>query len=347
MIKPNLYMFQWISDLGGADTRLKELIVLLKNDFNITCIPNDEFRLKEKENTDFLDSHGIKYSMMADLPTKLEGFAYANCNFRIFSEKHRIDFINKSGLKFLWSNDMMWTDKEELAAISAGKVDCVLFTSPFHQSVLENSILRANVSQKMAILENFFDSSTWPYVKRQKRDFVACGKVSRPDTMKFSEDFPVFYESVTQGMPVHFHVMGWSDELKEKYNWFNFSPDKWKLLNANSIPTQNWFSFLDIFLYNCNFRFIENQSRAIIEAQLTGCPVVAPDKWNFPNMIWDQRTGFLWKNSSELRDILKDLMDYDFRNKYGKLASECTRDLWCDVGAAKRKWYKVLDYVLN
>jgi hypothetical protein len=44
---------------------------------------------------------------------------------------------------------------------------------------------------------------------------------------------------------------------------------------------------------------------------------------------------------------MKDLMDYDFRNKYGKLASECTRDLWCDVGAAKRKWYKVLDYVLN
>jgi glycosyltransferase involved in cell wall biosynthesis len=340
-------MFQWISDLGGADTRLKELIVLLKNDFSITCIPNDDFRLKEKENTDFLDSHGIKYSMMSDLPAKLEGFAYANCNFRLFSENHRIDFINKSGLKFLWSNDMMWTNKEELAAISAGKVDCVLFTSHFHQSVLENSILRANVSQKMAILENFFDSSTWPYVNRKKRDFVACGKISRPDIMKFSEDFPVFYESVTRGMPVHFHIMGWSDELKEKYNWFNFSPDKWKLLNSNSIPTQNWFSFLDIFLYNCNFRFIENQSRAIIEAQLTGCPVVAPDKWNFPNMIWDQRTGFLWRNSSELIDIMKDLMDYDFRNKYGKLASECTRDLWCDVGAAKRKWYKVLDYVLN
>ena len=60
MLKPSLYVFQWISDLGGADTRLKDLLLLLKNDFDITCIPNDDFRLKEKHNTDFLDKNGIK-----------------------------------------------------------------------------------------------------------------------------------------------------------------------------------------------------------------------------------------------------------------------------------------------
>lgn len=151
MTKPNIYVFQWISDLGGGDTRLKELLILLKNEFDITCIPLDEWRLKEKHNTDFLDLHGIKYCTLSDLPEKLEGFAYSNCNFRIFSEKHRIDFIHNSGLKFLWSNDMMWNDNHELEAISLGKVDCVLFTSPFHQSVLENSILKANPLQKMAI----------------------------------------------------------------------------------------------------------------------------------------------------------------------------------------------------
>ena len=85
MIKPNLYIFQWISDLGGSDTRLKELLILLKNDFAITCVPNDEFRLSEKNNTDFLDSHGIKYSLMQNLPKKMEGFGYANCNFRLFN----------------------------------------------------------------------------------------------------------------------------------------------------------------------------------------------------------------------------------------------------------------------
>ena len=72
MTKTDLYVFQWISDLGGADTRLKELLILLKDEYNITCIPNDEFRLGEKHNTDFLDHYGIKYCMPKDLPENME-----------------------------------------------------------------------------------------------------------------------------------------------------------------------------------------------------------------------------------------------------------------------------------
>lgn len=343
-MKPKLYVFQWISDLGGADTRLKELLVLLKDDFEITCIPNDEFRLSEKRNTDFLDSLGVGYCMPPSLPKKMEGYAYANCNFRLFKERQRIDFINESGLKFMWSNDMMWTSKEELDCISEGKVDIVLFTSPFHRDMIGKSMLGANPKQKGAILDNYFDSSTWPYFERAKRDFVVCGKVSRDDTMKFSEDFPVFYESATQGLPVRYSVMGWNANLAKKYGWFSFS-ERWNLMRTNQVPTQKYFESIDVFLYDCNYKFIENQSRAIIESQLSGVPVVAPNKWNFPNMIWDQRTGFLWDDLEELKDGMRDLMNYEFRTKMGRMASQCTRDIWCDASAAKRKWNTVINYL--
>lgn len=345
-MKTDLYVFQWISDLGGADTRLKELLILLKDDFNITCVPNDDFRLKEKHNTDFLDAIGVKYCMPGDLPEKMEGFAYANCNFRLFKEKERIDFIVASGLKLLWSNDMMWTTREELDAMGSGKVACALFTSPFHRDAISPSMIKANPSMKMAVLENYFDSSTWPYVDRPRRNLVNVGKVSRDDHMKFSEDFPVFYESATDGLPVRFSVMGWSDSLSKKYKWFRFS-EKWNLMSTNKIPTQDYFADLDVFLYNCNFRFTENQSRAIIESQLSGCPVVAPNKWNFPNMMWNGRTGMLCENMEEFKDAMKDMMNYEFRKKMGRLASECTREVWCDSEAAKRKWRSVLEYVEN
>lgn len=341
-MKPNLYAFQWISDLGGADTRLKELLVLLKDDFDITCIPNDEFRLGEKHNTDFLDSLGVKYCMPSSLPSRLEGYAYANCNFRLFKETNRLDFINGSGLKFLWSNDMMWTTSEELDAVSKGKVDMVLFTSPFHRSVIGPSILKANPSQKGAVLENYFDSATWPYVERPRKPFVTCGKVSRDDHMKFSEDFPVFYESATAGLPVKYSVMGWNESLGKKYSWFRFS-DKWSLLRSNQVPTQEYFSSLDVFLYNCNYRFIENQSRAVVESQLSGVPVVAPNKWNFPNMVWSGRTGILWGDLDELKDGLGQLMDYEIRTKMGRMASDCTRQIWCDAPSARRKWESVIN----
>lgn len=341
-MKTKLYAFQWISDLGGADTRLKELLVLLKNDFDITCIPNDTFRLTEKHNTDFLDYHGIKYCDRTELPEKLEGFAYANCNFRLFREKDRIEFIKNSGVKFLWSNDMMWNSNEELEAIKNNYVSCCLFTSPFHKDVLWPKVFSANPNQKGAILDNYFDSSTWPYVERQNRTMV-CGKVSRDDHMKFSEDFPVFYESVAPA-DAKFNIMGWSDSLSKKYSWFNFS-DRWNLMKTNQMKTQDYFETIDVFLYNCNHKFIENQSRAIVESQLTGCPIVAPKKWNFPNMIWNQRTGFLWENLEECRDALLDLSNYEYRKKIGKFASDCTREIWCDSESAKRKWNAVLNYV--
>lgn len=342
MAKPNLYVFQWVSDLGGADTRLKELLVLLKDDFDITCIPNDEFRLGEKKNTDFLDSIGVKYCMPSSLPKRTEGYAYANCNFRLFKERERLDFINESGLKFLWSNDMMWTTGEELECISAGKVDMVLFTSPFHRGIIGPPVFKANPKQRGAILENYFDSSTWPYVEREARDFVTCGKVSRDDPMKFSENFPVFYESATRGLPVRYSVMGWNENLSKKYSWFRFS-DRWSLMKTNQIPTQDYFSSIDVFLYDCNHKFIENQSRAVVEAQLSGVPVVAPNKWNFPNMVWAGRTGVLWDDMDELREGMKELMDRDRRTKMGRMASECTRQIWCDTAAAKRKWESVIN----
>jgi glycosyltransferase involved in cell wall biosynthesis len=342
-MKTDLYIFQWISDLGGADTRLKDLLVLLKDDFNITCIPNDEFRLKEKHNTDFLDRLGVKYCMPSGLPKKPEGFAYANCNFRLFKEPDRLDFIRSLSLKFLWSNDMMWTAGEELDGIVKGKVDCCLFTSPFHFNHVSPAILSAKPDQKVAILDNYFDSSTWPYFERPRRPTVVCGKVSRDDFLKFSDDFPVFYESATRLVPATYRVMGWSSPLAKKYEWFDFS-DRWSLLGTNQVGTVDFLNSIDVFLYNCNRDFIENQSRAIVEAQLTGCPVVAPNKWNFPNMVWDQRTGYLWNDLEELREAVADLSNYEFRTKMGRLASSCTREIWCDSSSAKRKWNAVLNY---
>lgn len=341
-LKTNLYVFQWISDLGGADTRLKELLILLHKDFNITCVPNDDFRLNEKHNVDFLKNYDIKYCAFKDLPKTLDGFAYANCNFRLFKEKERINFIKNSGLIFLWSNDMMWNNRDELDCISKNLIDCCLFTSPFHKNVLLPTILKANKNQKYYILDNYFDSSTWPYVNRPDRNIV-CGKVSRNDFMKFSENFPVFYESVSPAN-AKFNIMGWDDKLQQKYNWFNFS-NRWSLMKSNKLKTQEYFESIDVFLYDCNRKFIENQSRAVIEAQLTGCPIVAPNKWNFPNMIWDRRTGFLWNTLEECREALIDLSNYEFRSRMGQMASDCTREIWCDADLAKKKFDNLLNHI--
>ena len=341
-MKEKIYVFQWISDLGGADTRLKELLILLKDRFDITCVPNDDFRLQEKHNTDFLDKHGISYVSFSSLPKQLSGYAYSNCNFRLFSERNRIEYIKDSGLKLLWSNDMMWHTPEEILAIKKNMIEVVLYTSAFHRSVLHKEVASANPTQKTFVIENYFDADTWPLLERKDRGFTTFGKVSRDEPMKFSENFPIFYDQITDGLKCEYSILGWSDKVASKYKWYNFE-DKWRLYAANAMATIEWFADLDVFLYNCNHKFIENQSRAIIESQLTGAPNIAPNKWNFPNIIQHEETGFVWNNLDEAKEQAKILSDYDTRTKMGRLASQHCRDKWCNKVAAISKWSTLLD----
>ncbi len=343
-MKEKLYVFQWISDLGGADTRLKELLILLKNDFDITVIPNDDFRLAEKHNTDFLDLHNISYCSYNSLNDKLDGYAYANCNFRIFNEKHRINKINDLGLKFLWSNDMMWHTPEELSAIKNNQVHAALYTSVFHKNILNPEVMKNNPYQKTFVIENYFDSDTWPLLLREKRSTTVFGKHSRDDTMKFSENFPVFYDQITNGLEASFSILGWSDTLDQKYSWYSFD-DRWRMYATNAMPTIEWLADLDVFLYNCNHRFIENQSRSVIEAQLTGCPIIAPKKWNFPNMIDSPAGGLCYEDIEEAREYARSMCDFETRQKAGRLASEKIRSEWCNKEKAMNKWTNLINFV--
>ena len=343
MTKEKLYVFQWISDLGGADTRLKDLLILLSSHYEITCIPNDIGRLQEKHNTSFLDKYGISYKMLDSLPKKLTGYAYSNCNFRIFSEKNRIQFIKDSGLKLLWSNDMMWHTPDELDSIRRNLVDVVLYTSAFHRGMLHKDVASANNLQKTFVIENYFDADSWPFLERKDRGTTVFGKVSRDDIMKYSDNFPMFYDQVTDGLDVEYSILGWSDKLSAKYGkWYKFT-DKWRLYASSALPTAEWLLDLDVFLYNCNHKFIENQSRAIIESQLTGVPIIAPNKWNFANMIDHEESGFVYHDLTEAREYAKALSNYSLRYSMGKKASTSCRQKWCCKETAMKKWNTLID----
>jgi glycosyltransferase involved in cell wall biosynthesis len=300
-MKKNIYFFQWISDLGGADTRLKELIQLLSetNNYNLFAIPNDDFRLNENHNTDFLKNHNVKILSWDNLPEKKTGFAISFCNFRLFSEKWRINKIKSIGLKFIWSNDMMWTTNEELESIKNNLVDSVIFTSEFHKYILSN---KSNLFSKIPnfIVPNYFHFEN--YVKKEKKTSLknkfVIGKLSRADESKFSEDFPLFYDKMPVENP-KFRIMGWNKKLENKYNWFNFKEDRWDLLQENQESILEFLSQLDLYVFNAYHTYIENQTRSLIEAQLLGVPAIVPNYGNFSNMIWHGRNGFIYNNIEE------------------------------------------------
>jgi glycosyltransferase involved in cell wall biosynthesis len=339
----NIYFFQWPSNLGGADTRLKDLIELFaeSNKYNLFCIPNDKFRLKDQDHIDFLNKNNVKVLTWDTLPTKSNGYAIAFCNFRIFQDSWKLEKIKNIGLKFIWSNDMMWSSKEEGAAIENGLVNAAIFTSDFHQKrLVKVNPLFSQV--KNYIIPNYFNSSKYQSINKKSylKDKFVIGKLSRAEWTKYSENFPLFYKKIN--IPnVHFRFMGWDDKLKQKYSWFNFG-ENFEVLNENQENIIEFLSQLDLYVFTCHHNYTENQSRSIVEAQLLGIPCIVPNEGNFPNMIWHERTGYVYNTVEECYEyILKLYNDNDLLNTLGYNSKIMAETIWANKNSQLSLWENV------
>ena len=68
-------------------------------------------------------------------------------------------------------------------------------------------------------------------------------------------------------------------------------------------------------MYNAHPSFIETHCRATVEAMLMEIPVIAPNKINFANQIWNSRSGFLWNKYEECQNYCKFLENnFEARN---------------------------------
>lgn len=340
----NIYIFQWISDLGGADTRLKDLLKLLSKNkkYNICCIPNQNIRFLEKNNIKFYNDHGIDYTSWQTLPEKAEGIALSFCNFHLFEENWRIKKIKDMGLKFIWSNDMMWHTEGETKAIDDKMIDGYLYTSEFHKSKMSTKKIQDNT--KEFIIPNYFDVDSYPFFKRSEKDTFTIGKHSRPDPYKFSKDFPLFYQNLGLKNP-KYRVMGVDDKIKDLFRWYDFD-DKWELLLPEKESALDFLNSLDVYIYNSHTSFIENQSRAIIEAALTGLPIIAPNKYNFPYQIINEETGFLCDSYSDYQKYSKELeKSFSLRLEMGEKASKISKDIWCNKQEHIDLWEKIFNEI--
>jgi glycosyltransferase involved in cell wall biosynthesis len=336
----NIYFFHWPSHLGGADTRLKDLIELFAESkkYNLFCIPNDNFRLEEENIVNFLEKNNVKILTWETLPEKTDGYAIAFCNFRLFQESQMLEKIRNIGLKFIWSNDMMWSSQEEVNAIEKNLVSAVIFTSNFHQ----NHLTKINPFFKKVhnyIIPNYFHSEN--YIKTNKKqhllDKFVIGKLSRAEWTKYSENFPLFYKNIK--IPnAHFRFMGWDEKLNKKYSWFEFG-DSFELLKEKSETILDFLSQLDLYVFTCHHNYIENQSRSIIEAQLMGVPCIVPNEGNFPNMVWHERSGFIYKNIEECYEYISEL--YNNKNLLKMFQHNCqkiTKLIWSDKKSQLDSW---------
>ncbi|MFO0980054.1 MAG: hypothetical protein U0996_26890 [Planctomycetaceae bacterium] len=239
----SLFYFGWPSEYGGAETKAAHLLKLLAGFAEITVIPNDPAQLQETAWTSRLDTWGIKYTTLASLPSRLEGVALALCNGNFFADGLYSEALQR-GLRIVWSSEMMWHHPWERELIQAGVVDRLLYVSDVQRKALNYESF-CNVPTRMT--GNYIDAEAFSFVDRPVTDRLTIGRLSRADTLKYPEDFPVFYEALE--IPnARFRVMAWSDELSAKYRWHRFD-DRWDLLPKETEPADKFLQSLDLFVY--------------------------------------------------------------------------------------------------
>lgn len=331
---PSIYIFGWPSFLGGADTKLAHLLLLLHKEYRLTVIPNDAFRLKEKTWTRFMDRLGVRYARLRQLPKKLEGFALALCNSQ-FLNKGLVQRAKERGLTTVWSSEMAWHHSGEPGAIKKGLLDKVLYVS----EVQKKKLHKLYGKLPSVIAGNYIDPKLFPFRDRKNRTF-AIGRLSRDDPEKYPEDFPVFYEALA--LPeTRFRVMAWNELLAHKYRWHHFD-ERWELLPPVKEPQLKFLYSLDLFVFPLRHTYTEVWGRATVEAMLTGCIPLVPAGHHFGELIVSGESGFICSDFLEYQTWAQKLY-YDFPWRK-KVALQCCRHAThelCDAEKHRQIWREV------
>lgn len=333
-----IYLFNWPSHLGGADTKVAHLIKLLGKHVPLVVIPNSPACLKQRHWIDFIEHHGAKVSSLHDLAQDPNGIAFSMCN-PAFVKGGLFNYAIKFDWPIIWSSEMMWRHEFEEHLIETGRVKKLLYVSECQKEALA---YEADYDVPTLITGNYVDPAAFPFKERIPEKKITIGRLSRHDPLKYPEDFPVFYEAL-KVRGARYRVMAWNEELAEKYRWHSFGP-AWDLLKAEEETAVNFLQSLDLFVYPLGHQFTESWGRSTVEAMLTGAIPLVPGGHHFGHLIQDGDSGFICEDFRDYQIHARRLAcDHDFRMKMSKQCHEHARYQLCDQEHHRQIWLEALD----
>lgn len=335
--RPALYLFGVPGKVGGAATKIAHLVRLLHRDFQITVVPPSHQSAKDREVRSLLEPFQVRSVPWKELPKQLAGVGLAICE-RDFFSTGRARELKERGLRFVWSNEMMFAFKGEAEAAQAGGIDRVLFVSEFQAQ----AFAATHRGVPSFLTGNYIDPDDFPWHERRHPVFT-LGRLSRADLEKYPLNFPSFYEEL--GLKeVRYRVMAWNPEVARQYRWHRFGPE-WELLPENKEPTRTFLDSLDVFLYPLGHRVKESWGRAVVEAMLTGCVPVVPAGHQFHQLMVSGESGFICHGYEEWRDCVRRLRaDHPWRLKLSRQAAAHAREHLCDPELHRQRWIEALTF---
>lgn len=334
----DLYIIGIPAKVGGAGTKLIDLVRILRHCFRISIVLTRKEWFQDRHVADCLKALEVPALFFDDLPARLSGTGLVICETDIFSSGRAVK-IKEMGLKLCFSNDMMWHFAGEAEAARQGLIDRVIFVSELQRSAFLTTY--ANVAY--SVIDNYVDPANFRFKRRNRDHGFAIGRLSRADPHKYSEDFPVFYDELAP-KDVSFRVMAWSKELATKYSWHPFD-SRWTFLDPLQEEPEAFLQSLHLFVYRVGHVYKESWGRAVVEAMLTGAVPLVPAGHNFENMIADGHSGFICRTFQDYqRAFDRMLHDRECYDQMQFATSEFARNELCNRETHVKKWCDALHF---
>ncbi len=362
----NIYFFGWPSELGGAGTKLAHLLRLLRGEFEITVVPTVEKEAADTRWQQRIEALGARWMRFEQLPPQLEGWGVLLCN-HLMIRPGTLGELRRRGLRLAWSNEMMWTTREELGPLAFGQFDAVLYVSPEQRTALEPQYLHmltglrppapervderategwlAGRRVRWVMTGNYIDPAEFPFHERPRgtppRPLVV-GRLSRADADKFPEKFPESYAGL--GLKdARFRVMGWGGKIAEQWPRKRFD-GRWELLPPCAEPTAAFLQSLDLFVYELGASCCESWGRAVVEAMLTGAvPLVPADRRHHLHaLVPHGQAGFHCATRAEFGHYARRLeADDALRLKMSRQARAWAEKKLCNTEEHRERWRRL------
>lgn len=199
---------------------------------------------------------------------------------------------------------------------------------------------------------------------------LTVGRVSRADPAKFPDDFPL-----TMHFPgverLHVRVLGWSAALTERYGWYDFARGEvkmtsrraaasgfglraldfprqrvtWDLLPPGAEEVARFLHSLDVYVYDTGPGLRESWGRAVVEAMLTGLPVLIPAdrRHHLHELVPHGVAGFHCTAREDWARAMQALTNKETRQRMGRAAASYARRVLCNAEEHRAVWRAALD----
>lgn len=280
---------------GGATTEFHhQILAWLAMGMKVHLIPIHDFYPKDALHADLL-RRGVVIHKANDWKAIKRGDVVLSFGNPLFFEV--MPAIRRRTKRTAFINCMTWLFKKEQDLMAKGHIAMFLYQNEEvrrkNMPILKALNPAANV--KFMTFTPYFEMSAFPFVGERSGEFFGCGRISRDDVNKISENTLHIYEYFVSPKVKKGLFLGFGERSMRKagkpFDWIRTAE------NEKEVSQQEFYRHCDVVLQPMDTT--ENWPRIGLEAMSSGSVLVVDNRGGWRQMVEHGKTGWLCDNERD------------------------------------------------